>query len=142
MRKRNRVILAVIGYIVFFFCVEGWGAAWYCIEIDSDGNALLLDAASISRQPNNIVRAWSKKIYSRKAVNEWVKDVGEKYKDLSYSITLVEYHCTEKKMRILTTTFYSSGGGVIGESPPDEWMFIVPDSKGEVLFEEVCKQPK
>ena len=28
MRKRNGVILAVIGYIVFFFCMEGWGGDW------------------------------------------------------------------------------------------------------------------
>jgi hypothetical protein len=35
MKKRNGVILAVIGYIVFFFCMEGWGANWKLIGIDA-----------------------------------------------------------------------------------------------------------
>ncbi len=66
MRKRNGVILAVIGYIVFFFCMEGWGANWKVIGEDLEDSVWEIDEASISRQPNNIVRASFKQLIQQK----------------------------------------------------------------------------
>ena len=143
MRKRYGIILAVIGYIVFFFCMEGWGADWKHICIHAQVSVWEIDATSIPSQPNNIVRAWVKITCSKESVTDWVKTFGEEYKDFSHTINLEEYHCTEKKMRVLSFTDYSLGGGVIfSDNSPGEWSFIVPDSLEEAIFEGVCKQPK
>ena len=134
------VILAVIGYIVFFFCMEGWGADWKLIGQDVEGSVLEIDVASISRQPNNIVRVLVKQTRSKESVTGWVNKFGEEYKDFSHSIDLEEYHCTEKKRRILSLTQYSLGGGIIfSDNSPGEWSFIIPDSTADAVFEEVCK---
>ena len=140
MRKKHGVIFAVIGYIVFFSCVEGWGADWKFIGQDVKGSGLEIDVASISRQPNNIVRVLVKHTRSKKSVTDWVKEFGEEYKDFSYSIDLEEYHCTEKKRRLLSLAQYSLGGGIIfSDNSPGEWMFIPLNSIAEVIFKEVCK---
>jgi hypothetical protein len=140
MRRRNGIILAVIGYIVFFFCMEGWGADWKLLGRDVAGNVLEIDVTNISREPNNIVRVWVKLTRSQESVTGWVNKFGEQYKDLSYSIDLEEYHCTEKKRRILSLTQYSLGGGIIfSDNSPGEWSFVIPDSAADAVFEEVCK---
>ena len=144
MRKRSGVILVVIGYIVFFFCMEGWGADWEFILKDAQDNVWEIDTASISRQPNNIMKVWLKITYSKEAVNRRIKEYGEKkYKDLSYVQVLEEYNCTEKKQRSLTSTYYSSGRKVIRSfQSPGKWSSIDPESTGEAVFKEVCKESR
>ena len=46
MRHRNAFILAVIGSIIFFFCLEGWGADWKSIGEDTGGNQWEIDMAA------------------------------------------------------------------------------------------------
>ena len=140
MEKRNGVILAVIGYIVFFLCMEGWGADWKLIAKDGQGNVWEIDVASISFQPNNIVTVLFKTNYSKKGRNEVVKIFGNIFKDLYYCTRLNEYHCTEKKNRTLGINWYSSDGGLIYsvKSTP-EWEFVIPDSMGENCLKAVCK---
>jgi len=96
MRIRYGVILAVIG-IFFFFCMEGWGADWKFMGRDIKGSLLEIDVASISHQPNNVVRVLVKHIRSKESVTDWVREFGEQYKDFSYSVDLEEYDCTERK---------------------------------------------
>ncbi len=140
MRIKCGVILAIIGYIVFFFCMEGWGVGWKFIGQDVKGSVLEIDVASISRQPNNIVRVLVKHTRSKESVTDWVNKFGEQYKDFSHSIDLEEYHCTEKKRRILSLTQYSLDGGIIfSDNSPGDWNFIIPDSMADAVFEEVCK---
>ena len=142
MRKTHGAILAIIGYMILFWYAEGWGADWKFIGQDVKGSVLEIDVASISLQPNNIVRLLVKHTRSKQSVTDWVKEFGEQYKDFSYSIDLEEYHCTEKKRRILNLAQYSLGGGIIfSDNSPGEWSFIIPDSTADAVFEEVCKQP-
>jgi len=97
MRIRYAGILAVIGYTVFFFYMEGWGADWKFMGRDIKGSLLEIDVASISHQPNNVVRVLVKHIRSKESVTDWVREFGEQYKDFSYSVDLEEYDCTERK---------------------------------------------
>ena len=140
MRKRYRVILVVIGYMILLWYAEGWGADWKFLGQDIKGSVLEIDVASISHQPNNIVRVLVKHTRSKESVTDWVKRFGEQYKDFSYSVDLEEYDCTERKRRILNLTQYSSDGGVIfSDNSPGEWRLIIPDSMADAAFEEVCK---
>jgi hypothetical protein len=94
--KSAWVVLLYI-WVFLFACAEGWGADWKLIGTDIHGTALEIDTASISRRHNSIVRAWFKTTHSKEDLNNFVKNPGEKYKDLSHSKTLTEFDCTEKK---------------------------------------------
>lgn len=139
MVSKSGVTLTVIGYIVFFFCMEGWGADWKFIGIDVQGTLKEINMASISHRPNNIVRVWEQTTFSEIDVNKFVKKLGSKYKDLAYAIALYEYDCAERKTRSLSSTFYSLGEVISSESSSEGWSFIVPDSVAEAVFKEVCK---
>ena len=137
------VILVVIGCSILFSYGEGWGADWKFVKKNSEGSVLEIDVASISRQPNNIVRAWLKLSHTKESVAEWVKQLGEDYKDFSYSIYSAEYDCTERKSRILSRIHYSSDGRIIfSENSPGEWTILTSSSLGDSVFKEVCEQPK
>jgi len=143
MRIRYRFILVAIGYMILLWSVDGWGADWKFLGRDTKGSLLEIDVASISHQPNNIVRVLVKHTRSKESVTDWVKKFGEQYKDFSYSVDLEEYGCTERKRRILSLTQYSSDGEIIfSDNSPGEWILIIPDSMADAVFEEVCKQPK
>ena len=140
---RYGVALLIIGYIVFFCYRESWGADWKFVKKNSESSVLEIDVASISRQPNNIVRAWLKLTHSKENVAEWVKQLGEDYKDFSYSTYSAEYDCAERKSRILSRIHYSSDGRIIfEENSPGEWSILTPGSLGDSVFKEVCEQPK
>jgi len=140
MRKRNGVILAVIGCIVFFFCMELWGADWKVIGRDVQDSICEIDVASISRLPNNIVRVWLKITYSQEGITEVVTNYGPTFKDLFYSKIFTEIDCAESKYRILGSTYYSSDDGVIhNDNSFSDWHFITPNSMARATFKEVCK---
>ena len=139
MRKRYMVVLAVIG-ILFLCYVEGWGADWKIFSL-SDAGTAYYDAENIIRPSKGVVRVWQKTVYNEKSVINAVEKWGDKYKTFSYSITLWELYCAEKKERLLSSTHYSTDGGVLFSATDQEskWNFIVPDSEGELLYKAVCK---
>lgn len=140
MRKRNGVILAVIGYIVFFSCMEGWGEDWEK-HGESDKMFFYYDAESIIRPSKDVVKVWGKLIYKVKGITEMVEEFGKKYETLSHSLNLIEIHCAEKKIRRLSFVHYSTDGNVLnsGQSPKENWSIIPPDSIGESLYKFLCK---
>jgi hypothetical protein len=81
MRQRNGINLAVIGFIVFFFSIQSWGADWKFIAQDIQDSIWEIDVTSISRQPNNIARVSVKQTHSKESVIGWIKQYGEQYKN-------------------------------------------------------------
>jgi hypothetical protein len=73
---------------------------------------------------------------------EAVGKLGEKYKTLSYVIMLDEVHCVDGRIRSLFSAFYSKDGKVLSsfDYQATDWGFIVPETRGEVLCEILCKQ--
>jgi hypothetical protein len=140
MRKRNGVILAVIGYVVFFSCIEGWGVDWEK-HGESDKTFFYYDTENITRPSKDVVRVWGKLIFKVKGKTEMAEELGKKYETLSHSINLIELHCAEKKIRRLSFAYYSTDGKVLesGQSPEENWRFIPPDSVGESLYNILCK---
>ena len=70
----------------------------------------------------------------------WVGKFGKEYENLSFSINLSEINCAEKKLRKLSSTEYDHKGSLIDSSSlPSNWIFIVPESIAESLYEKVCK---
>ena len=140
MTNRNRIIFAVSVFIIFSFCIEGWVADWKPIAKDSKGSVWEIDTASISLQPDDIVKIWLKKHYTKKELGDWVSNFGQKVNNLSYALSLEENHCKEKQKRVLSLTLYSLDGDVISSiTSPGEWMFIAPDSLASDILEQICK---
>ena len=147
--KSVLVRLGVILLIIFFF-VAGCqtpvkkdeyskAADW---KLYNSGEECLgyYDAQSITRPSKNIVRFWTKSVWTEKGVLSWVKDSGKKYENLSHTIYLQEINCAEKKIRRLSVTQYGHKGSVIDIiDSPSYWIFINPESMMEILYKEVCK---
>ena len=108
MRKQNRVILAVVGFIILSLGLEGWGANWkYTVE-NVFGDVIFIDMASRTRPSDNIVRVWVKLVYSQKGVLQAVEETGkQECRDVNYTLNLMEYDCREKRSRILSEHCFS-----------------------------------
>ena len=130
--------VVLIGLVIFSY-TEVWGADW---KLYNSGEECLgyYDAQSITRPSKNIVRFWTKSVWTEKGVLSWVKDSGKKYENLSHTIYLQEINCAEKKIRRLSVTQYGHKGSVIDIiDSPSYWIFINPESMMEILYKEVCK---
>ena len=55
---------------------------------------------------------------------------------------LVEMDCSGKRRRILTVTWYSKSGNVIGSYTPSyaEWSYVIPGTVGENEYKFVCNR--
>jgi hypothetical protein len=125
--------------LAIFGNAEVWGAEWKLFSANDEYWGYY-DAQSITRPSKNIVRFWTKSVWTEKGVLSWVKDSGKKYENLSHTIYLQEINCAEKKIRRLSVTQYGHKGSVIDIiDSPSYWIFIPPESMIESLYKEVCK---
>ena len=148
MRKRYEVMIAVIGYIIFFFCMEGWGADWKFLG-KNDEYEFYVDTKSITLSRENIFRVSVKAVFKDNGINRLVKLFGSEYKNLDHQVGSMELNCSNKMTLDLLSTFYSKGGGVLGSTRTggkmrvsNEWEVIEPGSFNELLYQEICKLPK
>jgi len=128
----------LIGLFIFVHA-EVWAADWKFYGAH-ENFLIYYDTQSITRPSKSIVRVWTRWDYTEKVVLDWVKKFGKNYENLSHSKIFQEINCAEKKFHSLTGNDYDNKGKVISSShTPSEWGFIIPDSVGESLYEEVCK---
>ena len=99
------------------------------------------DAESITRTSEGIVRVREKLVFTEKGVIDAAEKLGGKYKTLSYVTMLNEVHCTDGRISLLSSAFYSKDGKVLSsfDYQATDWSFIVPESRGEALYEILCK---
>jgi hypothetical protein len=125
--------------LAIFANAEARGAEWRLYYFDETCSCLY-DEQNITRPSRNIVMVWTKCIYTKKGVMDWVIKFGETYANLDDSIDLSAIDCIEKTFRMLSLTHYDNKGGTIySTSSPSEWKFIIPESIGERLHKEICK---
>lgn len=141
MRDKASITLTVIS-LIFFWDMQVWGEDWRYYG-ENNYHVGYYDAESITRTSEGTVRVREKDIFTEEGVIEAVRKLGEEYKTLSYVIMLDEVHCLDGRIRPLSSAFYSKDGKVL--SPFDyqstNWGFIVPETRAEVLYEILCKQP-
>ena len=115
---------------------EVWGADWKVLG-KTEVITLYYDVESITRAAKNIVRVWTKNIFSE----EYTKTFGKQYEELDHNLTLIEYNCAERKYNILSVHTYSKDGKIIDSSDHDKpnWKFVRPESLEENLYKAVCK---
>lgn len=139
MNVKRGIILAAAGVIIFFFSIQGWGADWKQYALN-DRIVFYYDAESITRPSREIVRVWEKRIYTEKGIIDAVKELGKKYKDMSFKRVLYEFHCADKKVNILSQVWYSKDGEVLNQDSygTPHWQFVIPDSVGDNLYRRLC----
>ena len=113
-----------------------WGADWKVLG-KTEVITLYYDVESITRPAKNIVRVWTKNIFSE----EYTKTFGKQYEEVDHNLTLIEYNCAERKYNILSVHTYSKDGKIIDSSSHDKpnWKFVRPESLEENLYKAVCK---
>jgi hypothetical protein len=141
---RLGVTLVIIGLALLTY--GGVRAEDWMFYGKTDKYSCFYDAKSMSHPSENIVEVWEKQDYTNKGVNFVVEGLGEKYKNLSHSITLWQINCANKKFHFLSLTYYSKEGKVIYSwkvlylsGLSEEWSLFITGSLGERLFKEVCK---
>jgi hypothetical protein len=140
-------LLGKLGVILIGLAIFGntdvWGADWKPYGA-SDDVLCYYDTESITRPSKNIVRVWVKWDYTEKGVLREIEKSGKQYENLNHSINLWEINCSERKFDLPKLTYYDNKGDLIESlSPPpnspQKWIFIIPESIGELLYKEVCK---
>jgi hypothetical protein len=136
---KSVVLLAVIAFGVYFFHLEGWGADW-AVHLANENFTYLYDHENIEERPAGILRVWQKWLPSLQKVNEVVKERGLGYENWDYTLFLTEINCKVGLQRLLQIAEYDTGGKVIDAEYycDDCWIFIIPGSVGEALFEALC----
>ena len=131
-------VILIIG-LAIFGCAEVWAADWKLYDVD--GQIIrYYDAEGITRPSKNIARVRVRLEYTDRGVTEMVKKFGKHYENFKLIIALNEINCSDKKIRNLSITHYSTEGKVILKaSRGSEWEYIVPQSAAETLYRFVCK---
>jgi hypothetical protein len=129
-------IIILVGLTLSIFS-NVYGDDWICIDRDDNGKCLFSYNKKIIRVSKNIVRVWEKKI-----ISDEDKTSDNLYEeDDSHNVYLDEIDCKNKTMKLLHYTTYKISGSVrkthdFSDTRPT---LIVPDSRGELLYNHVCK---
>jgi len=137
LSSKSGVILGIIGLVVMGY-TEGWGVDWKYYGTNEDGS-YFYDTESITRPSQNLVDVWVQSAYTQKSISHWVREGGESFQDLDFTLISLELNCVERSARYLQIVFYSKKGEIFSPLNSDEWHFIAPDSMIEGLHKEVCK---
>lgn len=136
---KGGVTLAVIGFAIFFFCLEGWGADWR-VNSASENFTYLYDQENIEEVSADILKVWQKWVPSPKKVKEMVQEDDLRYENWDDTVFLTEIDCGEGLQRLLRIWEHDTSGNVTyTEDYSDScWIFIIPGSVGEALFKAIC----
>ncbi len=139
MRDKSGIGLTIISLILFCY-TEVWGSDWKYYD-ENSYHVNYYDAESMTHISEGVVRMWEKWVFTEKGLIDAVEKLGGKYKTLSYVIMLDEVHCTDGRTYLLSAAFYSKDGKVLSsfDYQATDWTFIVSESRGEVLYEILCK---
>ena len=148
MKGKYIAIIAVFGFIVFFFFIEARAADWKFIFTAPTGGEWFYDTQSISRG-QEITSVWTKWILSDKERAKFIKEFPEEFRylktnsnaNISFFIEKEEINCSKSVARIMSMALYGSGSEVVwssGAQKPNQFEDIFPDSKGVTLVKAIC----
>lgn len=129
---KKLVVLAVAGLMSVTVSAANW---IFIGEGDSVAVKLYVDLDSIS-QSNNIAKAFIK--------NEYEQSQGIGGSAYDKTVTLREFHCNEKpiKLRSLSVRSYLGDKRVFARDKPTEFTYSYPDTFGEAAAKFVCSIKK
>jgi hypothetical protein len=136
----------LVGFIVLI-CTEVWGADWKYFAVGGDGIFYWYDAQGVTRQPDQVIRVWIKKIKADEIMNLvkggaklTIPELEQMTVDKNYERSLIEIDCIGETFNILQRLNYDSKGALkSGESKPGGEKRILKNSGAEKLHQAVCK---
>ncbi len=140
MKSLVRVgIVLIIGFLVLGY-LEARGADWKLYYSDKTTGQFYYDAENIIYPSPEVIRVWVKEDVTAEIIYNAIKDIGDKYQDLSHLVILFEINCKDKIIGDLKTTFYSKQGAIMSSirSTGDRYP-IKPGLMGQALYKAVCK---
>lgn len=124
--------------LAIFTCTEAWGQDWRLYG--EDGFATYYyDAEKIIRPSKNIVRVWSKVIYTKEGAMALATRLGKGIRTLGFSIDLSEFDCAKREYKELQRTFFSQRATYLGEDRNLLWGYVSQGTIQEKLYKIVCK---
>ncbi len=124
--------------LAIFTCTESWGQDWRLYR--EDGFATYYyDAEKIIRPSKNIVRVWSKVIYTKEGAMGLATRLGKGFRTLGFSINLSEFDCVNGEYKELQRTFFSQKATYLGEQNNLSWGYVNQGTIQEKLYKIVCK---
>ncbi|NWG01740.1 MAG: hypothetical protein HXY44_02650 [Syntrophaceae bacterium] len=135
--RRSGIILLCIGWI-FLAHAELWGQNWR--PYGEDGFATYYyDTEKIIHPSKNVVRVWSKVVYTQEGAKGFATRLGKEFRLLSFSIELYELNCANREYKELQRTFFSQRATYLGEDKNLGWGIVSPGTIQEKLFKAICK---
>ena len=112
----SRLIKAAIVLLPFYFAqiICGQDGDWE--KVGSSEDAVVLFSIKRTTQTNGLMRTWVKrelKDRTRERSIEWAKNRGEsptQYQNYAYTLSLEEFNCKKKQLRVLSTLDYDIKG--------------------------------
>jgi len=124
--------------LAIFTCTEAWGQDWRLYG--EDGFATYYyDAEKLIRPSKNIVRVWSKVVYTKEGAMGLATRLGKGFRTLGFSIDLSEFDCVKGEYKELQRTFFSQRATYLGEQSDLSGGYISDGSIQEKLYKIVCK---
>ena len=130
-------VVLIIALVIFGHS-ELWGFDWKYYGTNEEGS-YFYETESMKRLSGKNLRVWVQSIYTEKGISHWVKEGGEEFQNLDFSLMLSEFNCMERSIRHLHILFYSKDQNIFYPVKNDEWQLFVPDSMSGDLFQEICK---
>lgn len=121
---------------------------WVKYGTSQSGSIYLYNKVKIRHMENGIVQVWSKiflKGEDRDEIIHLLKDIkiqNKEIRNLSKNVLLEEVDCKNEKFRILSVTFYTIDGKglyTLPSSYKDDWNYIIPDTRLDILHKKVCQ---
>jgi Surface-adhesin protein E len=137
MSSRRAVTLVVIGLIIFSY-EKVWGQDWRLYHEDGLAS-YYYDAEKIVRPSKNMVRVWSKVVYTKEGATGLLPQLGKEFKTLGFSIDLSEFNCANREYKELQRTFFSRKATYLGEQKDLLLGVVIPGTAKEKLFRILCK---
>jgi hypothetical protein len=131
-----RVIL-MVGFIILSYG-KAWGEDWRLYGENAFAS-YYYDAEKIIRPSKNIVRVWSKVVYTKGGADGLVTRLGKRFRGLSFSIELSEFNCSNREYKELQRTFFSRNATYLGEQDNLSLGIVIPGTITEKLFSTICK---
>jgi len=148
MSKAKKVGLIVcLGILFALTAASRAGAAdWAFYGMNKNIGKMYYDQGNITRVGQDVVRVWTKIIYNQNGKEKAAKFLqgiheARDSERVSHELTWLEMNCSTKKIKAVSTTFYTKDGDPVFStmrSSRDEWEEIVPESVADRLKNEVC----
>lgn len=125
--------------------LNGYCDDWVYVYSDKDFTQYYKSSSVKIDKQKKIIKVWVKYVYTFKGKKDLLNEiesiqVHRKLIDISYSLSLWLLDYKESKLSIAQRSHYSKTGDLLSmDDKSTEWINIIPDSKGDFIFNQILK---